>query len=1193
MFVYLFASAPPPSKTTGERSGRINHIMKTLAGVSALAAVLCLAAPALAAPVTVRSGAWSNPATWGGRLPRPQDTPEIAAGHSVTFDVSAADVAGLTVHGTLRIARDRNTRLTVGCNLIVYGTLDMGREGDVIPAGVTHDLVFHLSPARAGGFSGGANFTASDCGLWVMGRWDAHAAPVTRTWGKLAADAPAGATELTVEGDVSDWPIGGQVVVTQTSDGMTYRNSDGRTVNRLRYETEYATIAATRGSTLVLAAPLRFSHTGTGQLRGEAGLVTRNVTISTELDGASDVSDDVRARKFAHVMFMPTSHGDGSMIAHGGGAKGDLQYIAFRHMGNYGKEGRYALHYHRLGDGSRGMILRGVSWFEPGFRCTNIHESNGMLVEDTVCVNPVSTAHFVQTDNPSQQQDTVFVHNLVVSHVGVPFVDRNSTSVAGERLRAASAFWPGASDHEAFLGNVSAGSPPDGAEATGFHWPEDVVSDKGTIPRTFVANEAHSLTLAGWHSWQNRGSRGHDIVGGSSWGNPSGFVHGAYGFDLYVYNALFARNRVAYWQDVTQGFLQDSTVIGRGSHAARLDYGDRGIAFNNYALQPHPWSGSHFIRNTFSALAPGGPGDPGVAIWRGSDTCDNRRDEVDWSVRYCSSSFPRIAQNTFGPGVHPYRFGWSDGPRPFWPNVNSFWLDYDRKLVLLRKDQKKPEGQFTPRLVTPASFYDPVADALATPFSSLPQSITFTNLQSYRDRPYGDFTLRFDYDPPPTITLATQLSGTQLTMTASASDDTQRVEFWVDWVLVATDTTAPFETVVDLSALGQFGDPLPPRRWAYAYARAFDGVVINAGAGEGGRDEPGYEQRAYSAVIELSPEVRQGKMALERPAAEIEPPQSVAAIAPGAGSRQAVVTADRVRLNLSRISQGLQLPSDIAIAPDGTMFVAERRGTVRIVRNGTLADRPALDISSDVTIPGGGLLAIALDPKFDRTKTMFALYAAAGRDRQEFVLARFRFADGVFAERAVLLDRVPAANGASGALRVGPDDKLYVALDSSDAERLADNPAIYNGKVLRLNLDGTTPDDQPGASPIFSAGHPLPRSVDWQPVTGNLWTIDGGVAGAGRLRGDRISYALPAGTGAVSSAFYRGDLIPEFKGNLLIAASDGRELLRMRFDAGDPSRLAAVEHLLKDDVGPLRVVAEGRDGAVYVATDDAVFRLAP
>ncbi len=775
--------------------------------VVSLSAILCTATSLYAAPaVTARSGDWTNPATWGGTPPLPQEPAEIAAGHIVTFDAPSAEVANLTVRGTLRVARDRSTQLAVRCNLIVYGVLDMGRKGDEIPKHVTHNLVFKLTQAKAAAFVGGAHFAATDCGLWAMGRFDAHGALLTRAWGKLNGDVAAGATKVTVDGDVSDWPVGSQIVLTQTADGLIHSVASGANRYTSRNsEAEYLTIAAVQGSTLTLTTATRFAHSGKAPFRGEVGLMTRNVTISTELEGATNIATDVRVRKFAHVMFMPTSHGDGSTITHSGGASGNIEYIAFRHMGHYGKLGRYALHYHRLGNGSRGMQVRGVSWFQSGFRCTNIHESNGMTVEDTVCVNPGNgAAHFVEVDEPTQQADSVFVHNLVTNTTPQHFSDRNNSSLTGERLRKATGFWPGASEHEAHLGNVSAGPSLDKADATGYHWPEDHTSTNGTIARVFVANEAHSHTFVGFHSWQNK-DRGHDLVGISAWGNSDGFLQGAYIFELAIYNALFARQRVGYRLSTTFGLVQDSTFIGRGAGGTRLiNAADNGIQFGNYSIQPHPWKGSRYLRNTFRDLTPDTAGRKGVAIWRDADKCTSAADELNWPARYCSSSFPRLAQNTFGPDVHPYRFGWMDGPRPFYPNVNSFWLDYDRKLILLRKDQKTPQGQFPPKLVNASSFYDSVADALATPFSALPSSITFTKLLDYRNRAYPDVTLQFDYNPPPSVSLTTELSGTQLRMTAAASSDTQRVEFWVDWVLVATDRTAPFEAVIDISRLAQY-----------------------------------------------------------------------------------------------------------------------------------------------------------------------------------------------------------------------------------------------------------------------------------------------------------------------------------------------------------------------------------------------------
>jgi glucose/arabinose dehydrogenase len=326
-------------------------------------------------------------------------------------------------------------------------------------------------------------------------------------------------------------------------------------------------------------------------------------------------------------------------------------------------------------------------------------------------------------------------------------------------------------------------------------------------------------------------------------------------------------------------------------------------------------------------------------------------------------------------------------------------------------------------------------------------------------------------------------------------------------------------------------------------------------------------------------------------------------------SSMAVVTSDGIALNLERITEGLELPSDIAFSSDGTMFVSERRGTVRIVRDGRLLPDPAIDVSSEVTLPHGGLLAVALDPKFDETGFLYALYAAdAPRDGLEFMLTRFRGVRDRFGERAVLLDRISASpEGASGALRIGQDGKIYVALDNADDSRSAGSFASYNGKVLRFNLDVTTPSDQALFTPIYSLDHPRPRALDWHPISGDLWVVDSMEPSGGRLsavngqndeqRGGagapRTAYSLPKGTGASSAAFYRGGLMPAFRGDLFIAAEMSRELMRLQFDPNNPARVTAVERLLTNDIGPLRVVAEGPAGALYLATDTALYTLKP
>jgi glucose/arabinose dehydrogenase len=316
-----------------------------------------------------------------------------------------------------------------------------------------------------------------------------------------------------------------------------------------------------------------------------------------------------------------------------------------------------------------------------------------------------------------------------------------------------------------------------------------------------------------------------------------------------------------------------------------------------------------------------------------------------------------------------------------------------------------------------------------------------------------------------------------------------------------------------------------------------------------------------------------------------------------------ITTRDGLQLALARLAGDLNLPTDIAFAEDGTVFVAERGGRIRRLRPSTAVFETALDLSESVSPPNGGLLAIALDLKYAETGFLYALSANAAPDNGlELMLARFRGVEHEFGDRAVLFDRIPASSsGARGALRTGRDNTLFVAIDGTDDDRQPANLGSYNGKVLRFNVDATTPNDQ--SNPIYSADHPSPVAIDWQPGNGALWVVETAGGSAGRLTiarpplegarsrfEHRTTYTLPEGTGPSSAVFYRSDRIPAFQGNLFIAAEGARELIRLRFTAGF-GRVPSAERLLTDQIGPIRVVGEGRDGALYLATDTSLFRL--
>src|SRR4029079_12417627 len=189
---------------------------------------------------------------------------------------------------------------------------------------------------------------------------------------------------------------------------------------------------------------------------------------------------------------------------------------------------------------------------------------------------------------------------------------------------------------------------------------------------------------------------------------------------------------------------------------------------------------------------------------------------------------------------------------------------------------------------------------------------------------------------------------------------------------------------------------------------------------------------------------------------------------------------------------GLDRPADLAFMPDDRLLVAERSGRIRVLRDAAPLDPPALDLTSHDDAREAAVLALAVDPAFDRTRFVYAIYTETSRSGAlAFTLARFREAGNTLADRIVLLDNVPASPDPRAALRFGPDGKLYAAFDDGGDERNVQDLASFNGKVLRLNPDGTTPDDAPRKSPILLEGVGSSRGLGWHAATQHLWVANG------------------------------------------------------------------------------------------------------
>jgi glucose/arabinose dehydrogenase len=339
-------------------------------------------------------------------------------------------------------------------------------------------------------------------------------------------------------------------------------------------------------------------------------------------------------------------------------------------------------------------------------------------------------------------------------------------------------------------------------------------------------------------------------------------------------------------------------------------------------------------------------------------------------------------------------------------------------------------------------------------------------------------------------------------------------------------------------------------------------------------------------------------------------------------------------INVEVYAEDLDEPWGITFTSPGNALVTEKDGTLRVIENGKLLDKEIEGIP-DVNSRGqGGLLDVAIDPDYNENGWVYLSFSHEVNGDAMTKLIRGKINDYKLKGVQVLYEApynlYIGTRHHYGSRTVFDDEgHLFFSIGDRGRREQAQNLFRPNGKVHRINRDGSIPDDNPflgikdGIKSIYSYGNRNPQGLAIHPVTGELWATEHGQKG-----GDEVNIIRPGNNygwdvitygrnydGTVSSKFkkmegmeipvlywtpsiavcgmdfYTGDLFKEWKNDLLVGALKYEEVRLLDIE---DNRVIHQEIVLKNQ-GRVRDVHCGPDGAIYVVLNEPgrILRLTP
>lgn len=327
-------------------------------------------------------------------------------------------------------------------------------------------------------------------------------------------------------------------------------------------------------------------------------------------------------------------------------------------------------------------------------------------------------------------------------------------------------------------------------------------------------------------------------------------------------------------------------------------------------------------------------------------------------------------------------------------------------------------------------------------------------------------------------------------------------------------------------------------------------------------------------------------------------------------------------LSLRTVTTGLHVPWEVLWGPDGWLWVTERNGRISRIHPET-GQQQVLTMLADVYESGeSGLLGMAIHPNFADSPHVFVAYTYRQGSQIRERIVRLTYAAGALSDMRILLDGIPGNTIHDGCrLLILPDRTLLVTTGDAANSALSQQLSSLAGKVLRLRLDGTIPDDNPVPdSPVWSLGHRNAQGLC--SYEGIVYSSEHGpntddevnIIERGRNYGwpsvngfcdrpaemdfcaaNNVVEPLAAWTPTLAVCgmeYYASDRIPQWQHSLLLATLKASQLVVLKLDS-TRRRVVQQQSYLQNQLGRLRDVCVSPDGRVFVATSNTDSRGSP